>query len=309
MSSSTTLLAILAAVLATGGLGFIILWFTPARPSLDDAMKRTSLTGELDSSVRDVAIDTSTMTSSQRRKAALGQRFYGPVTSLPFVSIPTSDLAVLGKPPAVFLGDKLASAAAGFVLPFLLNALLSVMGSPIPWSLPAIASLVLALVFFVLPDIEVRNKAAEGRQEFRRTLGIYVDIVAMIQRSGVGGTQALEQAAMVGDSWVVRRIDATLQDAARAGRRPWNALKRLAAEITLKDLADVSDIVTLGSEQGTQVTDSLRAKARSLRNAMVNEAAGAESAKTKKLSVPLSLLAVLFIALLLVPALASFAAA
>lgn len=296
---------ILVAALFGVGLFLIGLWLTPAKPALADAMSRMEPSTQ--SPIRrETHQAVSSLTGSQRRKAAVGHRTHDFVTNLSFVTIPTSDLAVLNKPTAVYIGDKVMSAAVGFLLPLILNAVAGLGGIGLAWSLPGMASFVLAAALFIAPDREVKLQAARARVEFRRALGIYIDVVAMIQRSGVGGTQSLEQAALVGDSWVVRRIDEALQEAARAGKRPWNALKRLAAQLELKDLADVADIMTLGAEHGTQITDSLRAKARSLRNAMVSEAAGDATAKTQNLSAPLGLLVVLFIVLILVAALASF---
>jgi len=303
MSGPTSIIVVTA--LFGAGLFLIGLWLMPAKPALADAMSRMEPSAQPPIE-RETHQLTATLTSSQRRKAVVGHRTYGLISSLPFVSIPTADLAVLNRPTAVYIGDKVLSALVGFLIPLILNAVADLGGIGTPWSLPALASFVLAAALFFAPDREIKTQAARARVEFRRALGIYIDVVAMIQRSGVGGTQSLEQAALVGDSWVVRRIDDALQEAARAGKRPWNALKRLAAQLELKDLADVADIMTLGAEQGTQITESLRAKARSLRNAMVSEAAGDATSKTQNLSAPLGLLVVLFIILLLVAALAGF---
>lgn len=306
MSGSTSIIAV-AALLGIG-IFLIGLWLTPAKPALADAMSRME-PSKMPSIERETYRVSTSLTASQQRKAIVGHRTNDFVSNLPFVTIPTSDLAVLNRPTAVYIGDKVLSAGVGFLLPLILNAVASLGDIGLPWALPGLASFVLAAVLFFAPDQEIKSQAAHARVEFRRALGIYIDVVAMIQRSGVGGTQSLEQAALVGDSWVVRRIDDALQEAARAGKRPWNALKRLAAQLELKDLADVADIMTLGAEHGTQITESLRAKARSLRNAMVSEAAGDATAKTQNLSAPLGLIVVLFIVLILFAALAGFGSA
>lgn len=303
MSGSTSIIVVTA--LLGAGLFLIGLWLTPAKPALADAMSRMEPSTQSPIE-RETHQSTAELTRSQRRKAIVGHRTHGLISGLPFVTIPAADLAVLNRPTSVYVGDKVLSAFVGFLLPLILNAVADLGGIGMTWSLPALASFVLAGALFFAPDREIKTQAAHARVEFRRALGIYIDVVAMIQRSGVGGTQSLEQAALVGDSWVVRRIDDALQEAARAGKRPWNALKRLAAQLELKDLADVADIMTLGAEHGTQITDSLRAKARSLRNAMVSEAAGDATSKTQNLSAPLGLLVVLFIILLLVAAMAGF---
>jgi Flp pilus assembly protein TadB len=221
--------------------------------------------------------------------------------ALPFVKIPVSDLYVIRKPVSVFLGEKVLMSVIGLVGPMFVTGALALVGISLPVAVPAVVALFLAAVLFFVPDSDVQSTAAKARVEFRHALSVYVDLVAMSRRAGVGATQALEEAAIVGDSWVVRRIDEVLQEAARLGRPPWDALKQLATRLEVQDLADLADIMTLSGEYGTASEDALRAKSKSLRNSISSESAGEAKSVTEQLALPTSAMAFTFMIILFIP--------
>lgn len=302
---------ILAAIGAGLGVFSIVVYFLPSQPDLRQVVTRQSTVSssviEAPAQDRpggrpvDPTAEGIELTSSDQAAAKVGMRASSTLQALPFVKIPVSDLYVIRKPVSVFLGEKVLMSVIGLVGPMFVTGALALVGISLPVAVPAVVALFLAAVLFFVPDSDVQSTAAKARVEFRHALSVYVDLVAMSRRAGVGATQALEEAAIVGDSWVVRRIDEVLQEAARLGRPPWDALKQLATRLEVQDLADLADIMTLSGEYGTASEDALRAKSKSLRNSISSESAGEAKSVTEQLALPTSAMAFTFMIILFIP--------
>ena len=78
---------------------------------------------------------------------------------------------------------------------------------------------------------------------------------------------------------------------------------RLSNELALPELGDLADIVRLGGEEGAQIYNQLRAKSGSLRAAMLNAELARANEASEKLSIPMSILGMVFLAILITPAL------
>lgn len=214
-----------------------------------------------------------------------------------------ADLRLAGLSDAGFVGRKLTLALIGLVAPPLAGWLTLLARFHLPAAIPAVASLIGAGVGFFLPDLSTRAKAQELRREFARGLAAYIDLVALERSCGSGTKTALEQAGMIGDSWVFRRLRERLRQTNWAGQPAWDGLAEMAADLALPDLADLADIVRLTGDQGAGVYTILRARAQSLRTAcMTNELTAANEAN-EKMSVPVSVLGIVFLAILIGPAL------
>ena len=100
-----------------------------------------------------------------------------------------------------------------------------------------------------------------------------------------------------------RRLREELALSAWTGEPPWEALHRLSNELALPELGDLADIVRLGGEEGAQIYNQLRAKSGSLRAAMLNAELARANEASEKLSIPMSLLGMVFLAILITPAL------
>jgi hypothetical protein len=137
----------------------------------------------------------------------------------------------------------------------------------------------------------------------RRALVAYYELVALERLTGSGHRQAMENAAAVGQSWIFRRLAEELARSAWAGHAPWDALEDLGAELGVPDLADLAQVMQLSSSEGTQVATRLQAKATSLRAAILSSDLARANEVGEKMSIPMSLLGVIFMALLVAPAL------
>lgn len=223
-----------------------------------------------------------------------------------WTSTPRKDLAILQMSETRFYGEKILFALLGLVLPPLMTTFLSLIGIPLPFMIPTIGSLALAAVFFFLPNYNARDDAKKARVEFNRALGAFIELVALERRSGSSARQSLTDAAEVGDSWVFRRITQELARAEFAARAPWDVLHGLADELAVPDLDDLADIMQQSGEDGAQIYSNLRARATSLRSAMLSAEVGKANAIVERMYIPGSLVGVIFMAILLAPAVMRF---
>jgi len=206
-------------------------------------------------------------------------------------------------PVARFHGEKVLFAFLGLLIPPLLTGFFALIGLGFPVLVPAAATAGLAVLMFFLPDYNARDDAKLARVEFARALGAYIDLVALERNAGSGSRQAMEAAAEIGDSWVFRRLGEELARSRWSGQAPWEALHALAGELGLPEMDDLADIMRLSGEEGAQIYTQLRARSASMRAAML----GAELTKAneigERMSIPMSLLGVIFMAILVAPAL------
>ena len=285
----------LAGMLVTGGLAVAIWWASPAQPDLADALDRLS-PHKPAAATRAVAL-----TSDPGERVGLWAVRRLP--SFSWVRTPATDLAVLRKSIASLYGDKVAFTAVAAVAVPLLAWLFS-WTFQMPITIPVAATLAGMAAGWFLPDLNIKQDAAKARAEFNRALGSYTDLVALERHGGASGSrQAMELAADVGDSWPFRRISEELARSRFSGQQPWDALHSLADELGVSDLDDLADIMRLCGEEGAPVYDTLRARAGASRNAQLANDQAAANEVGERMFIPGSLAAVIFLSILLVPAL------
>lgn len=286
-------LAIVCGCLFGAGVAVVVGRLLPAQPDLKAAFTRL----DPDTSVR--AVDLPVEVVGLQDKVGLWTQRRAP--ALLSERVPVKDLAVLRRPLHQYYGEKVMLGLLGLILPPLFTYLFTMVGMHLPFTIPVLGSIVLAVLLFVLPDITVRTEAAAARREFIRALASYVDLVAMERASGTGSTQSLEAAAEVGDSWVFARIGEELARARWAGIAPWDGLKELSDQLGLPDLSDLAEIMRISREEGASVTSQLRARANSIRGALLNEDLAKANAAGEQMTVPVSVLALIFLGLIAAP--------
>lgn len=288
-------LALAGGALIGLGVALLVWRLVPAHPDLADALQRLS---PEQARRREVATPAGT-----DRRERLGVWALKLLPAASWARIPTRELAILRMTVARFYGEKVLFAVAGLAIPPLLSAFFLVLGFHLPLAVPVFATLVLAVAMFFLPDYNVRDDAKRARAEFARALGAYIDLVALERNSGSGARQAMEVAAEVGDSWVFRRLGEELARSRWSGQPPWDALHTLADQLGLPELDDLADIMRLSGEEGAQIYTNLRARSAGLRSAMLNTELAKANEIGERMSIPMSLLGVIFLALLIAPAL------
>jgi Flp pilus assembly protein TadB len=286
-------LMVLAGGLLGLGVALLVIRLVPAQPDLADALERLTPSRP--------APSANTQAVGGREKLGLWA-----MRALPpglWVRTPRRELALLRIPLARFYGEKLTFAGLGLVIAPLLGWFFDLLGLGFPVAVPAIGSLALAAVMFFLPNYNAVDDARRARLEFTRALGAYIDLVALERNNGAGVRQSMEAAARIGDSWVFTRLGEELTRSRWSGLPPWDALHALADELGLPELDDFADIMRLSGEEGASVYANLRARSAAMRTAMLNDEITEANAVGERMTIPGSLLGVIFMALLVAPSL------
>lgn len=281
------------------GLVLLVIRLMPAEPDLAEALGRLTPAHRRANAI-------GALGSASKKRLSKERVGVWAIKALPpavWVKTPTRELALLRFPLAKFYGDKIVSAFMGLVIPPLLGFFFSFIGLGFPFVVPAIASLGLAAGMFFLPNYNAIDDAKKARLEFERALGAYIDLVALERNNGSGVRQAMESAAQVGDSWVFTRLTEELTRSRWSGQPPWDALHALADELGLSELDDFADIMRLSGEEGASVYTNLRARSAAMRTAMLNDEITEANAVGERMTIPASLLGVIFMALLVAPSL------
>ena len=219
-----------------------------------------------------------------------------------------SDLAILDRGWETFLATKIGLSAYGFIFVPLLYGLLWVLGVHITALIPIWLTLLVAAGFFMLPDLEVRQKAKDRREDFRRVVSAYLDLVAMNLAGGRGLPEALMSAAEISDGWAVRRIRNTLSDARLSGQTQWAALSALGLDIGIDELVDLGHALALTADDGAKIRTSLASRAETMRRRELSEIEGKAGQKSQSMLVAQVLLCTGFLVFLIYPAITQIVA-
>jgi hypothetical protein len=216
---------------------------------------------------------------------------------------PARDLALLQIPLARFYGDKVRSALLGALIPPFLVSPFLVFGVDVPVAVPLVGAFLAAGLLFFLPDYNVADDARKARADARRALTAYIDLVTLERAAGSMAGEAMKNAAALGRSWVFVRIAQELDQTQWSGVPPWTALKALADELDLPDLHDVADILEMTGTESTAAIETLQERSIALQEAILTDDLAAAHATSERITIPSTLLAAVFAALLGTPAL------
>ncbi|WP_130014427.1 type II secretion system F family protein [Serinicoccus sediminis] len=214
-----------------------------------------------------------------------------------------ADLTILNRSVGAMLALKVVSGTVLLLVGPLVWGALRLGGLDVGPSMPLGLGLLLGLLGFFLPDLSLRAEAERRRREFRRTVGIFLDLVAMNLAGGRGLPEALLAASSVSDHWSVVRIRQTLANARLFGTTPWEALGRLGKDIGLEELESLSGALVLAADDGAKIRQSLTARATTMRRKALSEAEGDEGERSQSMLIAQMLLVVAFLVYLAYPAL------
>lgn len=280
------------------GLYLIIRALTPVQPALSAAIDRLSTTA---------VVDQQPTLPPQGLEERLGAWAERATAQLPMIVTPERDLALIGWSTRKFYGQKAMASLVGFLFPVIMSVIAYLGQFILPIPLTIGAMLLLAAVFFFLPDLELRQRAAAQRTHYRRIIAAYVDFVALSRIGGASATQAMSDAARVGDNELFVRIQQMIERSRLRGTSAWNDLRELGDELGVRELHEIADIVRLSGEEGASIWENLRSHAHSMRNAQLRTEQGAANARSESMALPLAVLAFAFIGLLIAPSLLTLA--
>jgi tight adherence protein C len=213
-----------------------------------------------------------------------------------------ANLSVTGKSFEGYLAGKILLALFGLILVPLLALLAGMAGVHIPIVIPIWFALIVAVIFFFLPDVELKQKANERRRDFRHAVGAFLDLVAMNLAGGRGVPEALMAAGEIGNGWAMWRIRDALSNARITGTTPWQALGALGEAVGVDELRDLSAALSLVAEDGAKVRESLTARAATLRRREISDLEGKAGERSQAMLIAQMLLCVGFLVFILYPA-------
>jgi Flp pilus assembly protein TadB len=222
-------------------------------------------------------------------------------SALSWLPIPAADLALLGQERERWFASKIVCGLVGLGIVPALTALMAAAGNRPSFTVPAVISLALCAGLFFAPDLVTRVNAAEQRADFRHALASYLDLVALERGAGAGPTESLEAAALIGGGWAFARIKGELDASRNAGRPPWEGLAALAAETGVVELTDLADIAEVADHEGARISQTLAARAESMRAQALSAIKAKASARSTTMVVPVALLGAGFLLLLIFP--------
>lgn len=279
------------------GLWALAVWLFPPRPSL------RALVDRLHATPSPPPILT---TEPGGWAVRVGTPFIKPLAAL---GLPHrqlhGDLAVTGTSTHHHLAQKATLALTGLLLPAIVEFVLILAGLGLTWEVPALASLLLAVGGFLLPDLTVRQEAERRRATFRHALSAYLNLIRVLLAGGAGVDGALFDAVGIGRGWAFQQLRQALVTARITRTTPWSTLGRLGTELDVHQLSELAASVSLAGTEGARVRASLAAKASALRTRELTDAEGEAQAATERMSLPVVMLFGGFLIFIGFPALAS----
>ncbi|MGD8200923.1 type II secretion system F family protein [Ornithinimicrobium sp. W1679] len=295
----------LQVVLAAGGLlgaglALVLSQLVPAHPDLGQVLARLSPAGARQAQSDTEAAARPRATVGEDVRDVLGAWGSRHLPAAVWGRVAPADLAVLGITPARFCGEKLLYAFIGLLAGPVLSWA-AMFSFSIPVYVPVVATLALAGVLWWIPTYNVAGDARAARVEFARALGAFVDLVALEMASGSGPRQAMEAAAAVGDSWVFVRLREELARTRWSGLTPWDALRQLGTQIDMPDLHELADIMRLSGQDGARIYPQLKARAASMRSAILAAQKAHANEISERMTLPMTLLGLIFLLILITP--------
>ena len=214
------------------------------------------------------------------------------------------DLAVTGGTLEQHIGKSTTLALVGLAGPIVILGFFNALGLGLPVVLGPATGLVLGSAMVLLARQELAENAKKRRAEFRRTLSIYLDLVAMSMQAGRGHAEALPASAAIGSGWAFTHLQDAIDGARFSGTTAWHALGQLGERYGLRELTDLDAALTLANDDGAKVRTTLVARAETLRSERVADAEAAAAQATESMRFALIVMVFAFLTYELYPSVA-----
>jgi tight adherence protein C len=216
----------------------------------------------------------------------------------------TQDLMVSGGTLEGYLTRTLTLAAIGVIAPVAILTVLHAVGLGLPYVFGPILGLALSVVMVLVTRQELVDNARRRRAEFRRSLSIYLDLVAMSLQAGRGHAEALPASAAIGSGWAFTQLQDAIEGARFAGITAWEALGKLGERTGMKELVDLEGALRLANDDGAKVRATLIARAATLRSQRIADAEAAAAQATESMKFALIVMVFVFLSYELYPSVA-----
>jgi hypothetical protein len=213
-------------------------------------------------------------------------------------------LRLVNRTVTTHLGILALTSLAGFIAPSLILGLLQWIGVvSIGIWIPLLLSLAAGVMAPIVVHSDAMARSAEVAVDLRHQLGAYLDMVTMLLAGNSGYEGALDQAARAGDGLLFRELRRRMREAGTTGQSLVRALQRVADDYGIVELDQVAATATLSAAEGAPVARSLAAKCATLRSTLAAEQEADARVRNDKVTPPLVAMALLFMALIIYPAL------
>jgi hypothetical protein len=216
----------------------------------------------------------------------------------------SSTLRLIDRPLSLHVGYLITAALLGFLLPPLILGVLSLAGVvSVGLAVPAGLSLLGLLAAPAIVHSVAVAEADEIRIDLRHQLSAYLDMMTMLLAGNAGHEGALQQAAAAGDGLLFRELRRRMREVATTGNSLVTALSLVAADYELTELEQVASAAALSAAEGAPVARTLAAKCATLRSTLAADDEARARVRNDKVTPPLVGMALLFMALIIYPAL------
>jgi hypothetical protein len=288
---STGVLVLSSLALCTGGWLVIVGWRQP-RPSLQRAMAHLRRPGPVTAVSEPSDVVARMGGFVERRGVSAWTRAW------------RQPLRLIGRSVETHIGHLTLAALAGLVVPSLALAVLQALGVvSLGFWIPAVLSIAAAIVAPLIVHSSAMAASADVAVDLRHQLGAYLDMVSMLLAGNTGYEGALDQAARAGDGLLFRELRRAMREAGTTGHSLVRALDQVAHEYGIVELEQVAATATLSAAEGAPVARSLAAKCSTLRSTLAAEQEADARIRNDKVTPPLVAMALLFMALIIYPAL------
>jgi len=214
------------------------------------------------------------------------------------------DLAIARTSLEAHLSRVLSLAAIGLIGPIAIFGVLNALGLGLPAVYAPAVGVALAAAMMVVVQRELHDTARKRRAEFRRTLSIYLDLVAMSMQAGRGHAEALPAAAAIGTGAGFIDLQDAIDGARFSGITAWVALGRLGERLGIPELVDLEGALRLANEDGAKVKATLVARAGTLRAQRIADAEADANQATESMKFALIVMVFVFLSYELYPSVA-----
>ncbi len=208
------------------------------------------------------------------------------------------DLAVNQVSLEDFARDKLSAALGGAIVAAMVCAL---MGWVDTWRGLIFVALAGACAGFILPDMEMSQKAAARRVEFDESLTAFVSLVAVCLSGGGGVNSAMTDALSVGSPWPFQMLRAALGEANIHGQSYWKAFDQLGRRLKVEALIELAGALGLAGDSGAKVADTLQSRAEASREKERQTVLAEAHKRSERLNFPIAALALTWMAFIMYP--------
>lgn len=283
------MLMVVATGLCLGAAVFLIIGgLIPGRPSLSASL------ASLDRRRPTTAVALEPQTRGERWGAWLHRHSPIPIARRTQQMLQLQDVSL-----AEFHARKLLYAVLVAAVPAIVGTFTALLGVPVGL-VPGGATLLGAILGWFIPDLTVHRQARVIRQDAAESLFTYFDLVTLERLANASAVQALTSSADISDSPLFRQIRAALERSRLEQRPPYDNLSELAQRLDLPQLNDLVDVMRT-DEHGAALAENLRSRVRELRDEHLTATRLAATQVSENMTLPMTVPALLFALLFLVP--------